>query len=328
LKLASRSNQSLDGELFLVSRDLQVTVSAASIAPSLLRALETWDEVVDQLQALSDRLNRRDVPEAIAFSAKACAAPLPRAPQFLDASAFPTHGERMVKAFNLSTHSLGLPYPLMYQGCADQFLGACAAMHLPSEADGIDLEGEIAIFTAGVPMGVDAREAASYIRLFALVDDVSLRALQPAEMAMGFGMIHSKPTSVFSPVCVTPDELGDAYTGDGITLSMSVRLNGELLGVVDSGDMGFTFGELIAHAARTRRLAAGTIIGSGTLSNADTSKGCACLAEKRALEMLTTGTIKTGWLRFGDRVRIEVESEKGDSIFGAIDHTIEQAPAR
>jgi fumarylacetoacetate (FAA) hydrolase len=212
----------------------------------------------------------------------------------------------------------------MYQGCSDNFLGACATMPLPDEAYGIDLEGELAVITSAVPMGTTAAAANQCIRLLALVNDVSLRNLLFAEMSTGFGMIHCKPTSVFSPVCVTPDEL-DALKPGHFEMTMHVQVNGQTLGRLRSDEMEFPFGDLISHAARTRFLAAGTIIGSGTFSNADESRGCGCLAEKRALEQMNLGAIETGWLRFRDRVRIEAFDSRGASIFGAIQHTFEQA---
>ncbi len=324
MKLATLQNGTIDGELVVVTRDLRRAVSAANISPCLLRALESWEEVSPALEELSTSLNEGNVGEAFAFDPSKAAAPLPRAPQWLDASAFPTHGERMVKAFGLSTKTLGLSYPLMYQGCSDNFLGARATMPVPDESYGIDFEGELAIMTSAVPMATPAPAANRRIRLLALVNDVSLRNLLFAEMSMGFGMIHCKPTSVFSPVCVTPDELQTPGPGH-FQMTMLIEINGQRFGRLQSDEMGFSFGDLIAHAARTRSLAAGTIIGSGTFSNADETRGCACIAEKRALEQMSLGEIHTGWLRFGDRVRIEAFDAHGASIFGAIDHTFAQA---
>ena len=324
LKLATLQNGTIDGELVVVTKDLRRAVSAAKISPCLLRALEAWDEVLPALEYLSTRLNEGTVAEAFAFDPSRAAAPLPRAPQWLDGSAFPTHGQRMVKAFGLSTKTLGLSYPLMYQGCSDNFLGACATMPIPDESYGIDIEGELVVITSAVPMGTAAAAANQRIRLLALVNDVSLRNLLFTEMSMGFGMIHCKPTSVFSPVCVTPDEL-DVLKPGHFEMTMHVQLNGETLGRLRSDEMEFSFGDLIAHAARTRSLAAGTIIGSGTFSNTDESRGCACVAEKRALEQMKLGSIQTDWLRFRDRVRIEAFDSRGASIFGAIDHTFAQA---
>lgn len=247
-------------------------------------------------------------------------APLPRAPQWLDGSAFISHGERMVKAFRLNEDTLKVTRPLMYQGCSDNFLGAHAAVPLPAEEDGIDFEGELAAIVSAVPMASTANECAGHIRLLALVDDVSLRNLLFAEMSLGFGMIQCKPTSVFSPVCVTPDELGAAWDGERAHLNLTCGVNGQQVGWLSGSEMQYSFGELIAHAARTRFLAAGSIVGSGTFSNADESRGIACLSEARALEMLHTGKIRTPWLQFGDRVQMEMLDASGQSIFGAIDH--------
>ena len=324
MKLATFHNGTLDGRLVLVSRDLARASFADDIAPNLLRALEQWDELCDQLEQRYSLLNQDAVSSAFPFEPSAALAPLPRAPQWLDASAFPSHGERMVRAFNLPEDTLKVDRPLMYQGCSDSFLGAQAAVPLPSEEDGIDLEAELAVITAVVPMAAKPKECADRIRLFALVNDVSLRNLLFAEMSLGFGMIHCKPTSVFSPVCVTPDELGRAWDSKRVHLTLRCRVNGRALGSLSGTEMRYSFGELVAHAARTRFLAAGTVIGSGTFSNADASRGVGCLAEARALEKLSTGQVSTQWLRFGDRIEIEMLDENDQSIFGAIDHTFAQ----
>ena len=231
----------------------------------------------------------------------------------------------MVKAFGLSEKTLNLDFPLMYQGASDAFLGAQTAMPLPSEEHGIDLEAELAVITAAVPMSSSSSDCANSIRLLALVDDVSLRNLLFTEMSLGFGMIQCKPTCVFSPVCVTPDELGNAWHDGKMHLTMRIEVNGKKFGELSGSEMSFRFGDLIAHAARTRQLSAGTIVGSGTFSNADATRGTGCIAEKRALEKMEFGTPRTEWLRFGDRVRMEVLSEQSGSIFGAIDHTFVQA---
>lgn len=324
MKLATFHNDTLDGRLVLVSRDLSTSCFADDIAPNLLCALEQWDEVHDQLEQRYSLLNQNAVSSACPFKPSSALAPLPRAPQWLDASAFPSHGERMVRAFKLSEDPLKVNRQLMYQGCSDNLLGARTTVPLPSEGDGIDLEAELAVITATIPMAASPQECAHRIRLFALVNDVSLRNLLFAEMSLGFGMIQCKPTSVFSPVCVTSDELGRAWDGERLHLTLHCRVNGDTLGSLSGEEMRYSFGELIAHAARTRFLAAGTVIGSGTFSSADASRGVGCLADARALELLNTGQISTQWLRFGDRVEIEMLDEKNHSVFGAIDHTFAQ----
>jgi fumarylacetoacetate (FAA) hydrolase len=227
----------------------------------------------------------------------------------------------MVRAFNLSTACLEVNHPLMYQGASDAFLGARAAMPLPSEEHGIDIEAELGVITDAVPMGVTSAQAAAHVCLLVLFDDVSLRRLLFAEMTLGFGMIQCKPTCVFSPVAVTPGELGHAWRGGRVHLRMEVGINGNRLGNLATDQMGFSFYDLIAHAARTRTLGAGTIIGSGTVSNEDASAGTGCIAERRALEVLEHGEPKTDWLRFHDRVHIEALDHAGCSPFGAIEHT-------
>ena len=324
MKLATLEDGSLDGRLTIVSRDLAWACAANDIAPNLLRALELWDEVSEQLEQRSSLLNRGAIPSAFPFDPARAMAPLPRAPQWLDGSAFPSHGERMVKAFGLSNDSLQVNRPLMYQGCSDNFLGARTAVPLPSEEHGIDFEAELAVITANVPMAAPPDECARRIRLLVLVDDVSLRNLILEEMPLGFGMIQCKPTSVLSPVCVTPDELGPGWDGQRVHLNLTCRVNGRTLGTLSASEMRYSFGELIAHAARTRFLAAGTIVGSGTFSNYDASLGVGCLAEARALELLNTGKIATPWLRFGDRVEMEMFDKNHQSLFGAIDHTSAQ----
>jgi len=321
MKLATLHNGTLDGKLIAVSRDLSRAVDAAGIAPNLRTALESWNELEPKLKELATQLEEGRALGSFPFDPAAAAAPLPRAPQFLDGSSFLSHGKRMVQAFKLSTASIEVKHPLMYQGTSDAFLGPHAAMPVPSEEFGIDIEAEIGVIVDRVPMGVTSARAANFVRLLVLFDDVSLRRLLFGEMTLGFGMIQSKPTSVFSPVAITPDELGDAWRDGRVHLRMNVSVNGKKLGNLATDQMGFSFYELIAHAARTRTLGAGTIIGSGTVSNEDTSAGTACIAERRALEVIEHGEPKTDWLRFNDRARIEVLDPENRSPFGAIDHT-------
>ncbi len=285
----------------------------------MLQALESWDEIAPALEERYDLLNRGKLSGAVRFEPAGALAPLPRAPQWLDGSAFPSHGRRMVQAFSNSKPERVTSLPLMYQGCPD-FLPPEADVVVPCADDGIDFEGEVGVITSQVDLGSSPEQCAAAIRLLMIVDDVSLRALQPAEMASGFGMIHSKPASVCSPVCVTPDELGQGWANGRLSLSLKVSLNGMIIGDIPGVEMQYGFGELIAHAAKTRSLRAGTIVGSGTFSHSDSSLGSACIAERRALEKLRDGEIKTRWLRYGDSVRMEMLDRLGYSIFGAIDH--------
>ncbi len=321
MKLATLHDGSPDGKLIVVSHDLSRAVDAADIAPSLRTALESWPELEKRLRERAALLDAGRAPDTFSFDPAAAAAPIPRAPQFLDGSSFLSHGKRMVHAFKLSTASLEVKHPLMYQGASDAFLGAHAAMPLPSEEHGIDIEAELGIVTDAVPMGVTSAQAADHVRLLVLFDDVSLRRLLFGEMTLGFGMIQCKPTCVFSPVAVTPDELGAAWRDGRVHLRMEVGINGHRLGNLATDQMGFSFYDLIAHAARTRTLGAGTIIGSGTVSNEDASAGTGCIAERRALEIMEHGEAKTDWLHFNDRVHIEALDQAGRSLFGAIEHT-------
>ena len=320
MKLATLKDGSPDGKLMIVSRDLKRAVMVTDIVPSLREAVERWAAVLPALQEKARALEAGRAGNAFAFDACKVAAPLPRAPQWLDSSSYKSHGRRMVKAFNLSTASLEVDHPLMYQGASDSFLGARDDMVLPSEDHGIDIEAELGVITDFVPMNTKSADALAKVLLIVLLDDVSLRRLLFGEMSLGFGMIQSKPTCVFSQVAVTPDELGEAWRDGRVHLPMIVEVNGRGIGYLDCGEMGFSFGEIISHACRTRTLAAGTIIGSGTISNHDESAGSACLAERRALEILEHGAAQTDFLHFGDRVRIEVKNGDGASVFGAIDH--------
>lgn len=323
MKLASLRDGTRDGELIVVSRDLTRAVTATSVAPSLQAALENWASAAPRLRKLYDELNAGRAAGAFTLDVRRLAAPLPRAYQWLDASAFTSHGDLMQKAFGHEPLPDRDTVPLMYQGGSDDFLGPCDDVPLPSEEDGIDFEGEVAVVVDDVPMGTPAGRAGEHIKLLMLVNDVSLRNLIPGELAKGFGFFQSKPASSCSPVAVTPDELGTAWDGGKVNLPLVTHLNGELFGRPNAGvDMNFDFGQLIAHAARTRRLCAGTIIGSGTVSNRDRSTGSSCLAEKRTIETIDHGKPITPFMKFGDRVRIEMFDSQGRSIFGAIDQKI------
>lgn len=323
MKLASLDLGGRDGRLFVVSRDLTRAVSAADIATTMQQALDDWANTAPRLQALSDALNAGLRPDAIPFDASQALAPLPRAWQWLDGSAFHAHGELMAKVFGISNPQTDKP--LMYQGMSHRFIAPTAPVPFPTEEDGIDFEGEFAVVTDDVPLGTDAVQARDHIKLILLMNDWSLRAAARAEMATGFGWIQAKPACSTAPVAVTPDELGDGWADARVQLDLLVDWNGQRFGAANGGAMGFCFGQLIAHAARTRDLCAGTIIGSGTVSNENYREvGSSCVAERRGIEMLDEGAARTGFLRFGDRVRMEVLKD-GQSVFGAIDQPVVQA---
>ncbi|MDP6952339.1 MAG: fumarylacetoacetate hydrolase family protein [Alphaproteobacteria bacterium] len=321
MKLASLKDGGRDGTLIVVSRDLSRAVVANGVAPTLQAALEDWQTCAPKLQALSDDLNAGN--GGFALDPAALASPLPRAYQWADGSAYLNHVELVRKARGAEMPPSFLHDPLMYQGGSDAFIGPCDAILAADEAFGIDMEGEVAVITDDVPMGVTAEAARGHIKLVMLVNDVSLRGLIPNELAKGFGFFHGKPATAFSPVAVTPDELGSAWHDAKLHGPLLVTLNGERVGRADAGtDMQFDFGELIAHAARTRVLGAGAIVGSGTVSNSDRSRGWSCIAEVRMIETIEQGKPVTPFMRFGDRVRIEMEDESGASIFGAIDQEV------
>ena len=323
MKLATLKDGTRDGTLIVVSRDLRHAIKADDVAPTLQAALDDWDYASPQLIDRYDALNRTPGNRAFEFDPRQCASPLPRAYQWADGSAYVSHIERLRKARGAEMPRSFRSDPLMYQGGSDSFLGPCDDIPLESEDWGLDLEAEIAVITGDVPMGSPAKKAGECIRLLMLANDLSLRNLAPAELAKGFGFFHSKPSSAFSPLALTPDELGAAWDGGKLNLPLLVQVNGELLGRPDAGaDMGVEFPRLIAHAAGTRPLGAGTIVGSGTVSNADQSVGTACIAERRALETLAGGEPTTPFLRFGDRVRIEMLDGEGKSLFGAIEQQV------
>lgn len=323
MKLATLPNASRDGQLVVVSRDLQSAAQAP--IPTLQLAIENWAENEPKLQAVYARLNAGTSADAFRFDPAHAMAPLPRAYQWCDASAFLNHGTLMQKAFNLEPIDGAEQIPLMYQGAGDDFLGAQADICLPSVSQGIDFEGEFAVLLDDVPLGCPAEQAMGHIKLLLQVNDISLRALAPREMKTGFGFLQAKPSSAFAPVAVTPDELGDAWRDGRVHLALNVQWNGAWFGQPHGGQMNFSFAQLIAHAALTRRLGAGSLIGSGTVSNAERSAGSACIAERRAIEMIEHGAPRTGFMQFGDRVRMEVFDASGQSLFGAIDQRVVQA---
>lgn len=324
MRLATLRDGSPDGRLIVVSRD-HLRAAQPSVT-TLQIALERWDEVGTELQALSEALERGETGEALNMAA--LAAPLPRAWQWLDGSAYPSHGALMQKAFNLPP--IETDRPLMYQGMSDRFLGPTDDVWLPSETDGVDLEAEFGVILDAVPMGCTRAAALTYVRLLVLINDWSLRAIAPIEMKTGFGWIQAKPACSLGPIALTPNELGPAWANGRIDLVMQSAINGERLGAVPGAEgMAHGFDELIAHAARTRSLPAGTIIGSGTVSSPRHAEvGSSCLAERRAIEMIQAGAPKTPFLRFGDRVRIAaVQDHDRTPVFGVIDQQVVRAPA-
>jgi fumarylacetoacetate (FAA) hydrolase len=327
MKLATLVDGTRDGLLVLVSRDLTRAVEVADIAPTLQAAVDRWPSVQAALHTRYRALNDGELQGTFAFDPAQTMAPLPRAWQWLDGSCFLSHGELMQRAFHLPPIEGVEHTPLMYQGAGDCFLGARQPIALPSEAHGIDFEGEFAVLVDEVPMGCSAAEALDHIRLILQLNDVSLRALAPREMKTGFGFIQAKSSTSFAPVAVTPDELGEDWRDGRVHLPLHVSLNGNWFGHPDGGAMHFGFHQLIAHAALTRQLSAGTIIGSGTVSNADPQAGSACIAERRAIEVIDHGAARTAFMHFGDRVRMEARSSDGAVLFGAIEQQVIQAVA-
>jgi fumarylacetoacetate (FAA) hydrolase len=323
MKLGTLKDGTRDGALVVVSRDLRLAQVADAIAPTLQAALDDWGYHAPLLRALSDTLNSQPSSQAFEVDFASFAAPLPRAYQWADGSAYVNHVELVRKARGAAMPKTFWTDPLMYQGGSDTFLGPRDDIAAESEDWGIDLEGEVAVIVDDVPMGIAPKKASEHIALVMLVNDVSLRNLIPKELEKGFGFFQSKPSTAFSPVAVTPDELGDAWDGGKVNLPLVVHINDSLFGRPDAGvDMTFEFPKLIAHGAKSRRLGAGTIIGSGTVSNKDRAAGPACLAELRMLETIEAGAAKTPFLRYGDRVRIEMLDAAGHSIFGAIDQQV------
>ena len=324
MKLASL-NLGRDGELIVVSRDLARAVKVPQIAATLQAALDDWEVKRPLLESVYQRLNDGLIDESFVFDQADCHSPLPRAYHWADGSAYVNHVELVRKARGAEMPESFWHDPLMYQGGADSFIPPHAPIQMADEAWGIDLEAEIAVITDDVPMGATAAQAAERIQLLMLVNDVSLRNLIPGELAKGFGFYQSKPSSSFSPVAVTPDELGETWKDGKVHRPLVSHINGALFGQPNAGvDMTFNFPILVAHAAKTRPLGSGTIIGSGTVSNYDRSAGSSCLAEKRMLEIIEQGEAKTPFLKFGDRVRIEMFDAAGQSIFGAIDQAVER----
>jgi fumarylacetoacetate (FAA) hydrolase len=325
MKLATLRDGTRDGRLVVVSRDLSRAAYVERPVRTMQAALDDWDAASPALKALSADLEAGRASGAFAFDPAQAMAPLPRAYQWLDASAFLSHGVLMQKALGLDINPQGDAAPLIYQGASDDFLGPRDAAPFPSEDGGIDFEGEFGVILADVPMGVTAADAEGAIRLVVQINDWSLRALAKREMASGFGFLQAKPSTAFAPVAVTPDELGAAWEDGRIKLPLEVVWNDTPFGRPNGAKMDYGFGQLIAHAARTRRLRAGTILGSGTVSNRDAETvGSACVSERRALDAIA-GRAATAFLKFGDRVRMEALDLDGHPLFGAIDQTVTRA---
>ncbi len=323
MKLASLKEGGRDGTLIVVNRNLQRAVRASVIAPTLQRALEDWSNAAPRLNALYQALQEDRAEGAFDLDDAVLAAPLPRAYEFVDGSAYLPHVERVRRARGAEVPASFYTDPLMYQATSAGFLGPRDPILVASEDYGIDLEAEVIVVTDDVAMGVSAVDAAQHIQLVGLVNDVSLRGLIPGELAKGFGFLQSKPRSALSPVLVTPDELGSAWQGSKLHLPMRTWINGQWFGAAECGvDMQFSFADLVAHVAKTRPLSAGTIVGSGTIANEDVSKGASCLAEQRTVETLRDGKPATPFLKFGDSVRIEITDAAGASLFGAIEQTV------
>ncbi len=324
MKLATLKNGTRDGRLVVVDRNLEWAIDAGSNMPTFLAALEGWSTHEAHLQDVYERLNQGKVPGAFRFDPQLAMAPLPRAPQWCDASAFTNHGRLIETAYKIPVAPDFDSIPQMYQGASDDFLGARDELPLPDEAHDIDFEGEFGIIVDEVPMACLPEVARSRIRFLVQINDVSLRGFGPREMRAGFGFLQAKPSSSFAPVAVTPDEIGDAWKNARVHLDLLIQHNGAWFGNPNGGEMHFGFDQLIAHAAATRRLSAGTIIGSGTVSNAGGLKGSACIAERRAIETIKHGSAITTFMKFGDRVQMEARWQDRPT-FGAIDQRVIKA---
>ena len=323
MKLATYKDGSRDGQLVVVSRDLSTAHYATGMAGTLQQALDDWNFVAPQLEDLSATLNHGRARHAFAFDPKQCAAPLPRAYQWADGSAYINHVELVRRSRESAVPESFYHDPLMYQGGSDDFLGPCDPIVCRTADHGIDFEAEVAVVTGDVPMASTPEQALEGIRLLMLANDVSLRRLIPDELAKGFGFFQGKPATAFSPVAVTPDELGDAWHDGRVHLVMQSTWNGRKVGMCEAGpEMTFHFGQLIAHICKTRNVRAGSIVGSGTVSNKDWANGYSCIAERRAIETIEDGKASTDFMKFGDTIRIEMKGLDGHSVFGAIDQTV------
>ncbi|WP_342807334.1 fumarylacetoacetate hydrolase family protein [Alteromonas sp. M12] len=336
MKLASYKNASRDGQLVVVNKTLTQCVLVTEIASTMQQALDDWAQTSPKLESVYQQLNASKLTDTLPFDSKKCESPLPRAYQWADGSAYVNHVELVRKARGAEIPESFWNDPLMYQGGSDDFIGPTDDVPLPSDKWGIDFEAEVAIVTDDVPMGTLPENAGQHIKLIMLVNDVSLRGLIPGELAKGFGFFQSKPASAFSPVAVTPDELADKWVDNKVHLPLISEYNHELFGCPQAGvDMTFDFSQLVAHAAKSRNLSAGTIIGSGTVSNkqgteygtsiAEGGVGYSCIAEVRMIETIRDGEPSTEFMKFGDHIKIEMKDEHGNNIFGSIEQQIVEA---
>jgi fumarylacetoacetate (FAA) hydrolase len=323
MKLGSLKEGGRDGTLIVVDQELKRAVRASAVAPTLQKALDDWANTMPKLRSLAELLRDDKAPGSFELDTSALAAPLPRAYQWADGSAYVVHVELVRKARGVEMPPSFWTDPLMYQGGSDSFLGPNDEIEMADEAWGIDFEGEVGVMVDDVPMGISPEAARKHIRLVTILNDVSLRNVIVAELAKGFGFFHGKPATAFAPVAVTPDELGDAWDGARLNLPLISTLNGKEFGHPNAAtDLTFDFGQLIGHAAKTRHLEAGTIVGSGTVANRDAAAGCSCIAERRVRETIETGKPSTPFMKFGDHIRIEMFDRAGKSIFGAVDQKV------
>jgi fumarylacetoacetate (FAA) hydrolase len=322
MKLATYQDGSRDGQLVVVSRDLASAHFATGIATRLQQVLDDWNFLSPQLEDLSATLNGGKARHAFAFDPARCMAPLSRAYQWAVGTAYPSHVERLCHARGVEVPATLHAEPALARGAGDTFLGPCDEARCADEQAGIDFGAGLAVITGDVEAGASPEQALDAVRLLVLANDWALRAIERAELAGGRSVVQGRPATAFAPVAVTPDELGDAWAGGRVHANVDCALNGKRVGLVDAGDMAFHFGVLIAHLARTRRVRAGSIVGAGTVSSADTTRGVACLAERRAIEIADHGEPRTGWMRFGDAVRVDVRGRDGLSVFGAIEQTV------
>jgi len=325
MKLATIKNNTRDGQLVVVNRDLSKAVTVSKIAQTMQQALDNWVELSPKLEEVYSKLQAGDKSESFDFDTQNAMAPIPRSYHWADGSAYVTHVELVRKARGAELPASFWTDPLMYMGASDAFIGANDDIEIEKEEWGIDFESEVAIITDDVPPSTNAKKAKDHIKLISIVNDVSLRALIPNELGKQFGFYQSKPWTTFAPVAVTPDELGDAWDGGKVHLPLISVLNGAKIGSPNAGiDMTFDFGQLIEHAAKSRSLMAGTVIGSGTVANQGSPDGSSCLAEVRCLEIIKDGKPSTPFMKFGDRIEIEMKDKNGDSIFGKIDQVVRE----
>lgn len=325
MKLASIDNQTRDGQLVVVNKELTKAVKVPEIAETMQSAIDNWSEIQNKLQEIYEQLNADKLTSAFDFSSIKVMAPIPRAYHWADGSAYVTHVELVRKARNAELPRSFWTDPLMYMGASDAFIGANDDIVVENEDWGIDFESEVAVITDDVPAGTNSKDALNHIKLITIINDVSLRNLIPSELSKQFGFYQSKPWTTFAPVVVTPDELNNSWRNGKLHLPLYSTLNGKLIGSPNAGiDMTFDFGQLIAHAAKTRSLMAGTVIGSGTVANQGSPNGSSCLAEVRCLEILKDGKASTPFMSYGDRIEVEMKNNNGESIFGKIDQIVKE----